>query len=29
MALGLSPRKVGVHENFSNSSELLRTRGLG
>ena len=29
MALGLSPRKVGVHENFSDSSDLLRTKGLG
>ena len=29
MALGLSARKVGVHENFSDSSAFLRTRGLG
>jgi heterodisulfide reductase subunit B len=29
MALGLSPRKVGVHENFSDSSDLLRAKGLG
>jgi heterodisulfide reductase subunit B len=29
MALGLSARKVGVHENFSDSSDLLRARGLG
>jgi heterodisulfide reductase subunit B len=29
MALGLSPRKVGVHENFSDSSDLLRTKGFG
>ena len=29
MALGLSARKVGVHENLSDSSDLLRARGLG
>jgi heterodisulfide reductase subunit B len=29
MALGLSARKVGVHENLSDSSALLRARGLG
>jgi heterodisulfide reductase subunit B len=29
MALGLSARKVGVHENFSDSSDLLRARRLG
>jgi heterodisulfide reductase subunit B len=29
MALGLSARKVGVHENFSESSAFLRARGLG
>jgi heterodisulfide reductase subunit B len=29
LALGLSPRKVGVHENLSDSSDLLRARGLG
>ncbi len=29
MALGLSARRVGVHENFSDSRELLRARGLG
>jgi heterodisulfide reductase subunit B len=29
MALGLSARKVGVHENFSDSSDLLRAKGLG
>ncbi len=29
MALGLSPRKVGVHENLSDSSDLIRARGLG
>jgi heterodisulfide reductase subunit B len=29
MALGLSARKVGVHENFSDSLDLLRARGLG
>ena len=29
MALGLSARRVGVHENFSDASDLLRARGLG
>ena len=29
MALGLSARRVGVQENFSDSSDLLRARGLG
>jgi heterodisulfide reductase subunit B len=29
MTLGLSARKVGVHENFSDSSDLLRARRLG
>ena len=29
MALGLSARKVGVHENFSESAGFLRARGLG
>ena len=29
MALGLSSRQVGVHENFSDSAALLRARGLG
>jgi heterodisulfide reductase subunit B len=29
MALGLSARKVGVQENFSDSTDLLRSRGLG
>jgi hypothetical protein len=29
MALGLSPRKVGVHENMSESSDLIRAKGLG
>jgi heterodisulfide reductase subunit B len=29
MALGLSPRKVGVHENMSDSSDLIRSKGLG
>ena len=29
LALGLSARKVGVHENLSDSSDLLRARGLG
>ncbi|MEZ5995602.1 MAG: CoB--CoM heterodisulfide reductase iron-sulfur subunit B family protein [Hyphomonadaceae bacterium] len=28
MALGLSPRKVGVHENISKSQPLLKERGL-
>ncbi len=29
MALGLSARRVGVHENFSDSSALLRAQRLG
>ncbi len=29
MALGLSARRVGVPENLSNASDLLRARGLG
>jgi heterodisulfide reductase subunit B len=29
MALGLSARRVGVAENLSDSSDLLRARGLG
>jgi len=29
MALGLSARKVGVHENMSESRDLLREKGLG
>jgi heterodisulfide reductase subunit B2 len=29
MALGLSARKVGVQENFSEASAFLRARGLG
>ena len=29
MALGLSSRNVGVYENLSDSSALLRARGLG
>ena len=29
MALGLSARAVGVHENFSESRDLLREKGLG
>ena len=29
MALGLSARKVGVHENFSESRDLLKAKGLG
>jgi heterodisulfide reductase subunit B len=28
IALGLSPRKVGVHENVSDGVELLRSKGL-
>jgi heterodisulfide reductase subunit B len=28
IALGLSPRKVGVHENASDPGELLKSRGL-
>jgi heterodisulfide reductase subunit B len=28
IALGLSPRKVGVHENMSESRDLLREKGL-
>lgn len=29
MAMGLSKRNVGVHENFSDSGDLLKARGLG
>ena len=29
MALGLSAKKVGVHENMSDPSDLLRAKGLG
>ena len=29
MALGLSARRVGVHENFSDARDLLKARGLG
>lgn len=29
LALGLSARKVGLHENVSDSAELLRAKGLG
>lgn len=29
MALGLSARRVGVRENLSDPSNLLRERGLG
>ncbi len=29
LAMGLSPRKVGVHENFSESLPMLREKGLG
>ena len=28
MALGLSPNKVGVHENFSDSGDLIKEKGL-
>ena len=28
MALGLSPNKVGVHENFSDSRDLIKGKGL-
>jgi heterodisulfide reductase subunit B len=28
VALGLSPRKVGVHENVSDGLDLLRSKGL-
>ena len=28
MALGLKPRKVGVHENVSDSMSFLKERGL-
>lgn len=28
MALGLSPRQVGVHENFSDAWSLLQEKGL-
>jgi heterodisulfide reductase subunit B len=28
LALGVSPRKLGVHENVSDSSTLLREAGL-
>ncbi len=28
MAMGLSPRKVGVHENVSNSFDLIKKKGL-
>jgi heterodisulfide reductase subunit B len=29
MALGLKPRKVGVHENISDSIGFLKEKGLG
>ena len=29
MALGLKPRKVGVHENISDSIRFLKEKGLG
>ncbi len=28
LALGMSPRKLGVHENISDSMPLLKERGL-
>ena len=28
MALGLKPRKVGVHENISDSIRFLREKGI-
>ncbi|MEZ5791403.1 MAG: hypothetical protein R3D34_11670 [Nitratireductor sp.] len=28
MAMGLSPKKVGVHENFSDSMTLIKEKGL-
>ena len=28
VALGLSPRKVGVHENVSDSRDFLKEKGL-
>ena len=28
MALGLKPRKVGVHENVSDSMEMLKKKGI-
>ena len=28
MAMGLSPKKVGVNENFSDSMTLIREKGL-
>ena len=28
MALGLKPRKVGVHENISKSMPLLKEKGI-
>ena len=28
LALGLSPRKLGVHENISDALPLLKARGL-
>ena len=29
MALGLSAKKVGVHENVSDSRDFLKAKGLG
>jgi heterodisulfide reductase subunit B len=29
MALGLKPKKVGVHENVSDSIQFLKEKGLG
>ncbi|MEZ5801239.1 MAG: hypothetical protein R3D29_13190 [Nitratireductor sp.] len=28
LAMGLSPKKVGVHENFSDSMTLIKEKGL-
>jgi len=28
LALGISPRKLGIHENISDALPLLRTKGL-
>jgi heterodisulfide reductase subunit B len=29
MAMGLKPKKVGLHENISNSFDLVKEKGLG
>jgi heterodisulfide reductase subunit B len=28
LAMGLSPRKLGIHENVSDSLDLLRAKGV-